>query len=275
MALLRIFSAVAPLLLLATAAAAAASDFVELTPAADAYNASQSASPSTPQRSLFLIPSELRKRDDGDGNGNGERCVDFGVRARSPYWPSYRAAHVLQNHPTAGFTVDVRAGLVAMGEAVAAASGGWRTDRHDNYPTTDFSVKDDLPPRFSKQVLALARLWVLPHVAELAGVFASDLRLADLFIVKYEVREDGSSQQQLAPHEDGSTWTFSMGLNNASEYEGGGCRFHQHNIGDVHSSASTVLMHYGKLRHEGLRITSGKRYLLVGFVYHREDCEYS
>ena len=273
MALLRNFSAVASLL--ATAATAAASDFVELTPAADAYNASQSASPSTPQRSLFLIPSELRKRDDVDGNGNGERCVDFGVRARSPYWPSYRAAHVLQNHPTKGFTVDVRAGLVAMGEAVAAASGGWRTDRHDNYPTTDFSVKDDLPPRFSKQVLALARLWVLPHVAELAGVFASDLRLADLFIVKYEVREDGSSQQQLAPHEDGSTWTFSMGLNNASEYEGGGCRFHQHSIGDVHSSSSTVLMHYGKLRHEGLRITSGKRYLLVGFVYHREDCEYS
>jgi len=43
----------------------------------------------------------------------------------------------------------------------------------------------------------------------------------------------------------------------------------------VHSSPTTVLIHYGKLLHEGLRITSGKRYLLVGFVYHREDCAYN
>jgi hypothetical protein len=36
-----------------------------------------------------------------------------------------------------------------------------------------------------------------------------------------------------------------------------------------------LLMHYGRLRHEGLRIASGKLYLLVGFVYHREDCAYN
>ena len=225
--------------------------------------------PPQPQRAMDALPSEWRTRRDGT------RCVDFHVRANSSYWPAYRSAHVLHNAAgEGGFTAATRASIVAMGEAVAGASGGWRTDRHRLYPTTDFSVKSDLPPRFAEGVFALAREWVLPHVASIAGVFAPDLRLDDLFVVKYEVKPDGTSQQHLAPHEDGSTWTFSMGLNSASEYEGGGCRFHGHGIGDVHSSPTTTLIHYGQLRHEGLRITRGKRYLLVGFVYHVNDCSY-
>lgn len=44
-------------------------------------------------------------------------------------------------------------------------------------------------------------------------------------------------------------------------------------VGTFHSSLSTVLAHSGALRHEGLRITSGKRYILVGFVgYYNSDC---
>ncbi len=35
---------------------------------------------------------------------------------------------------------------------------------------------------------------------------------------------------------------------------------------------TSVLAHSGKLRHEGLRISRGKRYLLVGFVFDKSDC---
>ena len=138
---------------------------------------------------------------------------------------------------------------------------------------TDLNVDDDLPLAYARRVGALVREWVLPHIARLGGVAARDLRVRDLFLVKYEARADGSSQQALAPHEDGSTWTFSMGLNDASEYVGGGCRFLARGVGTVHSSTTTVLLHYGKLRHEGLRISAGKRYLLVGFVHHARDCD--
>ena len=273
----RLRLAAAALLLAAAASAASASADGVLAPEADLTCSSKNSSapayappPSPPPRRVMgLIPSEMRTRDDGS------RCIDFSARARSPHWPAYRSAHVLQGLPLAGFTADVRARLVAVGEAVAAANGGWRTDRHENYPTTDFSLKEDLPPRYAQGVFALAKQWVLPHMADLAGVFASDLRLHDLFLVKYEVKADGSSQQHLAPHTDGSTWTFSMGLNDPGEYEGGGCKFHEHDIGVVHSSPTTTLVHYGQLRHEGLKITRGKRYLLVGFVYHADDCEYA
>jgi hypothetical protein len=170
-----------------------------------------------------------------------ETCLDFAVRAEHPRWPAYRAAHVLQSPPSAGFTVHERAHLIAMGEAAANASGGWRADRHISYPTTDLNVDDDLPFAYARRVGALVREWVLPHIARLGGVAARDLRVRDLFLVKYEARADGSAQQALAPHEDGSTWTFSMGLNDASEYVGGGCRFLAHGVGTVHSSTTTVL----------------------------------
>ena len=203
-----------------------------------------------------------------------QRCQDFEVRANSSYVPAWRRGHVLQNLPTEGFTVEVRRRLVNMGEAVASAVGGWRTDRHEHYPTTDFSLSEDFPPRYTRTIMDLARAYLLPHMAQLAGILLEDLVLEDLFIVKYEVASDGSSQQHLGPHRDGSTWTFSMGLNSRAEYEGGGTRLLEHGLGTFHSSPTTVLMHSGQILHEGLRISRGRRYLLVGFVWSRYDCAY-
>jgi len=35
----------------------------------------------------------------------------------------------------------------------------------------------------------------------------------------------------------------------------------------------SVLAHSGKLRHEGLPISRGRRYLLVGFIREKSDCD--
>jgi hypothetical protein len=43
-------------------------------------------------------------------------------------------------------------------------------------------------------------------------------------------------------------------------------------VGTFHSNLTTILAHSGALRHEGLHITSGKRYILVGFIGHINDC---
>jgi len=55
--------------------------------------------------------------------------------------------------------------------------------------------------------------------------------------------------------------------------EGGGTRFLSHGIGTFHSSMTSMLAHSGKLRHEGLPISRGRRYLLVGFIREKSDCD--
>lgn len=53
---------------------------------------------------------------------------------------------------------------------------------------------------------------------------------------------------------------------------GGGTHFTASGVGTFPSTLTTILAHSGALHHEGLRITSGKRYILVGFIGHINDC---
>jgi len=154
-----------------------------------------------------------------DDEYESPRCTDFNLRTNDPDYPNYSAAHMLAFAPDEGFTIAVRERLVAVGEMVANATGGWLTDRHGSYPTTDFSVRDSFPAKYAKEVRTLVERWLLPRLAALGGLRTEDLSIEDLFIVKYEVAADGSTQQHLEPHTDGSTWTFSMGLNDPRECE--------------------------------------------------------
>jgi hypothetical protein len=152
-------------------------------------------------------------------------CINFEAYSRGPAFmrPNYKKAHTLSFAPDEAFTVAVRERLVAVGEMIANVTpGGWTTDRHGSYPTTDFSIQDHFPAAYAAEVRGLAKRWVLPRLAQLGGLRSQDLSISDLFIVKYLYSPDGSSQQHLKPHEDGSTWTFSMGLNSPLECERGG-----------------------------------------------------
>lgn len=190
-------------------------------------------------------------------------CVDYSARAA---WPSYREINVF---PSPAFSVAFRARIIAAAEVVAAARGGFTTKRHVAYPTTDLPV-DDIPA-IAADVHTAMYTDIFPQLAYMAGVRLEDLcPHVDAFVVKY----DAVAQRQLAPHEDGSTFTFTMLLNDTSEFIGGGTRF----VDSVPPRTvcpdnTVVLAHYGKLRHEGVPITAGKRYLLVGFVRVRDDCD--
>jgi len=91
---------------------------------------------------------------------------------------------------------------------------------------------------------------------------ASKLRLADGFVVKYDAT---GGQRELKPHRDGSVLSFNIALNQASEFEGGGTWFSSL-VDPIKIDQGEVVTHSSALLHGGHGITSGKRYILVGFV---------
>jgi len=84
-------------------------------------------------------------------------------------------------------------------------------------------------------------------------------------IVKYDVTK--KERQKLNMHTDKSEWTFLIALSNGCgvDYEGGGTYFECLNA-TVHIQRGHALIFPGKLRHCGQKITSGLRFLLVGFL---------
>jgi hypothetical protein len=84
-------------------------------------------------------------------------------------------------------------------------------------------------------------------------------------IVKYDVTK--KERQKLDMHTDKSEWTFLVALSNGCgvDYEGGGTYFECLDA-TVHIQRGHALIFPGKLRHCGQKITSGLRFLLVGFL---------
>eukprot|EP00538_Stauroneis_constricta_P000632 CAMPEP_0119554502 /NCGR_PEP_ID=MMETSP1352-20130426/6970_1 /TAXON_ID=265584 /ORGANISM="Stauroneis constricta, Strain CCMP1120" /LENGTH=545 /DNA_ID=CAMNT_0007601107 /DNA_START=784 /DNA_END=2421 /DNA_ORIENTATION=- len=84
-------------------------------------------------------------------------------------------------------------------------------------------------------------------------------------IVKYDVTR--KERQKLDMHTDKSEWTFLIALSNGCgvDYEGGGTYFECLDS-TVHIQRGHALIFPGKLRHCGQKITSGLRFLLVGFL---------
>lgn len=84
-------------------------------------------------------------------------------------------------------------------------------------------------------------------------------------IVKYDVTK--KERQKLDMHTDKSEWTFLIALSNGCgvDYEGGGTYFECLDA-TVHIQRGHALVFPGRLRHCGQKITSGLRFLLVGFL---------
>jgi len=84
-------------------------------------------------------------------------------------------------------------------------------------------------------------------------------------VVKYDVTR--KERQKLDMHTDKSEWTFLIALSNGCgvDYEGGGTYFECLDA-TVHIQRGHALVFPGKLRHCGQKITSGLRFLLVGFL---------
>lgn len=156
------------------------------------------------------------------------------------------------------YTKEVCNWIITETENYASMTGGWTTRRHDKYPTTDIPV-ERIPHVFNLVIASLGSLF--NKMLKSYGVDTiGKIDVADLFIVKY----DECGQKTLDMHNDGSFLTFNMALNSEGDYDGGGTLFEDGVIMRV--GQGDVVWHCGQIKHGGLPITRGTRYLLVGFL---------
>ena len=186
----------------------------------------------------------------------------------------------------------------ALRKAVARAAsehGGWQTDRHAAYSTTDLPAIS-LPSKALCFVERHVTRSALAHFARLHGFEASDVYVKDLFFVRYFCGEAGA-QTALEMHSDGCLFSFNIVLSPPGSFDGGGTEFaHLGPAGAIIDAAPTtraqdvdaaaaerlrarggaggatvrvgegdLVMHDGAVRHAGHGITRGERLLLVGF----------
>lgn len=103
------------------------------------------------------------------------------------------------------------------------------------------------------------------YISKFASFLYSNFKTNDtniIFIVKYSME----GQKELVPHHDSSSYSVLFTLNN--EFSGGGTYFLRQNYKSINNPIGTCSIHPGRLTHyhSGLPITSGKRYILVGFI---------
>jgi hypothetical protein len=147
--------------------------------------------------------------------------------------------------------------IIEEGEKHASKNGGWTTQRHTYYPTTDLPIKD-IPSISNYIVYSFSD--IINKIIKIYGLYDSKINILDLFLVKYHEH----LQNELEFHRDGSILSVNISLNHKSEYEGGGTIFED----GMHYTLDQgdILIHCGKLKHAGVKITKGCRYILVAFL---------
>ena len=163
--------------------------------------------------------------------------------------------------------------VIEQVEAQAAISG-WTTDRHVQAPTTDIPVSEVPAIRDWFDEMLRTRLFPFVH-SRFPGAIKepSCLRVFDAFVVRYDAREQAS----LPTHQDENTFSFTIALNDRSEYEGGGTAFERLRPAGsgvdeyartvLNADAGGVVAFPGKLKHGGNVVTSGRRYIIPLFLY--------
>lgn len=143
---------------------------------------------------------------------------------------------------------------------------GWETTRHNNYPTTDIpliNIKNIYNIIYNYTIFN-----IFPLIEKSYKLNMYYLSITDLFIVKYEF----DKQNELLPHCDNSIISFNILLNNENDFEGGGTIIHFENHEKLYSiKKGDIILHSGKIKHSGNKITNGKRYIIVGFIHYLYD----
>lgn len=112
---------------------------------------------------------------------------------------------------------------------------------------------------------AALREKLLPALAsryQQAAPHVSKLSVLDGFLVKYSA----NGQNKLPTHADQSLLSFTISLNDPSEYEGGGTWFARLGRAIDAPAAGHVIMFPGRVEHGGNPITAGTRYVIVLFM---------
>ena len=155
--------------------------------------------------------------------------------------------------------------IISLSEQYATSHGGWSTDRHSAYKTTDLDVRN--VASLLDVCNACLKATILPTVSRLYDLpSAHCLEVDDLFVVKYEWDKQGQHQTSLPAHRDDSVLSFVIALN--QDYKGGGTVFVDHRPVFVAAptEVGTLVSFCGVQRHGGRAITQGIRYILAGFL---------
>ena len=155
--------------------------------------------------------------------------------------------------------------IINEGEEYAKVNK-WKTDRHDNYPTTDNEITQKW--KIFYDMKPIIRNNIYDEIAKNYNVDKTKLSIKEVFLVKYSM--DG--QQKLDYHLDGSNFSFIITLN--EDYTGGGTTFRHKNELYKPKTGECVIF-CGDNEHRGNIITSGTRYILTGFIaYYEENSHY-
>lgn len=130
-------------------------------------------------------------------------------------------------------------------------------------PTTDVplsELKEVLP--WFVSALSSKLLPALSSRYPQAAPQVSQLRVLDCFLVKYSA----SAQNQLPSHADQSLLSFTISLNDPSNYQGGGTFFQALGEAIDAPGAGHVIMFPGRVEHGGNPISAGTRYVIVLFM---------
>jgi hypothetical protein len=156
------------------------------------------------------------------------------------------------------YNTDICRYIINESEKYATNNGGWTKKRHNNYPTTDLPV-ERIPSIFGLILETLHN--IVKKVKKSYGLKDNMVvNIHDLFVVKYKDNE----QNYLDMHRDGSFLSFNILLSDAADFEGGGTYFDDGLT--AYLEQGDILIHSSKIKHAGLPITKGTRYLLVGFL---------
>ena len=151
---------------------------------------------------------------------------------------------------------------------------GWQKSRHSSYATTDLNLVTDPFTHEDRHWLAerLNRR-LAPLLSRIYGIPIQSIRANDLFVVRYDV----GIQDRLHAHTDANDISFNVLLND--DFEGGGTRFWKTRYSQVNQDDTSygfvtvhpgrvgnVIVHPASIRHKGLPITEGTRFILVGFL---------
>lgn len=147
-----------------------------------------------------------------------------------------------------------------------ASKKSWKTDRHTDYPTTDNEVTTSW--LCYNKILSKIHKNMIPEFSRKFNIDKKFIGLNEIFVAKYSA----NGQKKLDEHEDGSELSFVIALND--EYTGGGTYFTKLKR-KVALPKGWCVLFSGRESHKGLKITSGTRYILTGFlnIFGQDFCD--
>lgn len=137
----------------------------------------------------------------------------------------------------------------------AENSNSWSQNRHKFYPTYDIPLSNIKNLDLSHEIENICKIGISNY--NLSGT----VQPFDLFVVKY----DENGQTSLNIHRDSSELSFILLLSHPDDFVGGGTYYELYNQA-FFPNKGEILFHCGKIRHAGLKISKGSRYILIGFL---------